>query len=431
MCKTIDSLTKKAYIYGMKYFPDVQPEIDTVRIYFTIWTKCNLWAFLMEKFQNRIATFQRCSDGSVDTKWEVLRADQKKSWYGKMQVFITYMRFGLSNGYPVLAVEYSVAKWYNVSNAFNCGRLFNSEEILNPIFSQLAKIDFFDYCSLGVSEMIDFMRNHFICRRLDISYNFKCTEDVNQIMRILATCRLNNGNARFNCSVDGQFETVSFGGTCGSSYKAMFYDKFKEQKKFFSLSDYDNSLACLNDRRDFWKRYGHLMKDLVRFECQFKSKFFRYHIENYDSIRDEMQMDKIIFFSRDYWKKILTQFDESMGCVNSRSDEMVDLFSQAIANLESIRLSGGMSQTVYNNLSGIIRDVYSNGLDFVKSRYSQQSFSRYYLQIKRLTGLDLKRECVERLPIMRIMAKSYRSIILSKDNIFQTSHVIRPYCEVV
>lgn len=223
-----------------------------------------------------------------------------------------------------------------------------------------------------------------VIRRLDMSYNFKVNAEVNEVMRALATCRINNLDSRLNCGVNGNFETVSFGGTGGSSYKVMFYDKYAEQKHFSNLMDYDNSSELLEERHLFYKRNLEKLRDVIRFEVQYKSKFFRYHISDYSKKgkRTVEQMENIIMFSKDYWRKILLQFDEGLKCSNSDIDKEIDIYSKALFKLECLRNNGGISATVYNNLSSIIHDSFSKGLLFVRSRYSKQSFSRYYLMIK-------------------------------------------------
>jgi len=388
----------------MEFFDEVTPEIDTIRLYFYCERFIDLKKFFSKEFQKAIYTVQRSESGKYVPGWEKLRADQRKSWFGKMQIFEKELnQFHLRES--VLCVEFSVAKWFNISNGFNIGRIVLPGQILCIVYEQLLRLNFFAYSNRPIIPTMKLLNRCVEVRRLDMSYNFKVNQEVNEVMRSLATCRLNNMDSRLNTGVYGNFETVSFGGTGGSSYKAMFYDKYAEQKHFSNLVDYDNSCELLEEKHFFFKRNLEKLRNVIRFEVQYKTKFFRYHIEDYGKgfKRTVDNMENIIMFSKEYWRKILLQFDEGLKCSNSDIDKEIDIYSKALFKLECLRNAGGISATVYNNLSSIIHDSFSKGLLFVRSRYSQQSFSRYYLMIKKLTGLDIKRDCVDRLPIMRVM----------------------------
>ena len=61
----------------------------------------------------------------------------------------------------------------------------------------------------------------------------------------------------------------------------MFYDKFKEQKRLYSMRDMSNTQEEFENRKKFFKDHLELYKNVVRFEIQYNSKFFGYYEKNY------------------------------------------------------------------------------------------------------------------------------------------------------
>ena len=131
-------------------------------------------------------------------------------------------------------------------------------------------------------------------------------------------CRLNNksGNPIVK---DFNTETINFGGTRGSLYKAMFYDKEEEQKRYFSLIGVDNTLDTQENKRIFYSKYKDLFKNVLRFEVQYHSKFFVCHFgKDYKDKKDMNMFNKIIDLCQINYGDILRKFDEQLGMINVR-----------------------------------------------------------------------------------------------------------------
>lgn len=422
----------------MKYFCEVHPEFDTVRVLFpgTIGADdfINVRAFFDYEFKSEVASYQRMSndDGSdmldadgnpiYSLVWEKKRLDMKCSYWCKMQIIE-----GCLDGLSCIAVEFSVAKWYNKTNGINCGYPLDYMRIISPAVLMLKDLNLLKYSVFdNWGSLCRYLLDNVVLRRLDLSYNFKCS-DVSTGMRMLATCRLNNrdsddfqgklnleeladkkGNINIKdlglfAETIGNSETVSFGGGRGSRYKAMFYDKFKEQKRLYSLRDMSNTQEEFEHRKRFFKRNLDKFKNVVRFEMQYNSKFFAYYQKDYKINRGVEMLDNIITICESHWIKTLRQFDKQLGATNIQSEETYSLANQAICKLESLRDSGSISFTVCANLSAFIYECSKKNWHTVWADIGKNKFCQKYNKVKNLTGYDVKRECVRELPIMRIM----------------------------
>ena len=85
----------------------------------------------------------------------------------------------------------------------------------------------------------------------------------------------------------------------------MFYDKAEEQKNYFSKMDFHYREQKLN----WYKEHKHLFENVLRFEMQFKGKFFKNRKLN---IMGKSGFDKIIPLGVEEWRKTLTQFNNIM-----------------------------------------------------------------------------------------------------------------------
>lgn len=422
----------------MKYFCDVQPEFDTVRVIFPSWANSNEYldvvSFFAYEFKSEVASYQRMSnaDGSdaldadgqpiYNLVWEKKRLDMKCSYWCKMQIVQ-----GDYKGTACIVVEFSVAKWYNKTNGINCGYPLDYMRIVSPAILMLKDLNLLKYSVFDSwGSLCRFLLDNVILRRLDLSYNFKVS-NVNTAMRMLATCRLNNhDSANFQGKVNieeladkkgninihdlgefaqtiGNSETVSFGGGRGCRYKAMFYDKFKEQKRLYSMRDMSNTQEEFENRKRFFKANLEKYKNVVRFEVQYNSKMFNAYDEEYQNKRGVEMLDNLITLCETHWIKTLRQFDKQLGASNVQSEETYSLANQAISKLESLRDCGGISFTVCANLSAFIYECSKQNWHNVWAALGRNKFCQRYNKVKNLTGYDVKRECVRELPIMRIM----------------------------
>lgn len=226
---------------------DTSPELDTIRIFWACEKVLDIKAFFEHKATDFFKSYQRTNypnmsidatntDDEITEKWEKYRIDMRSSWWGKMMLSQGAIKFGKGNATEEYGIffEYSFAKWLNISNGFNNGVSVVESKFLDPILDVLDKFNVLNYSSFeSFEELKNHFKKHFLLRRLDVSLNFKTPGDypVCEYMKMLSICRLNNGNSNIKPGDTGDFETLCWGVTRGSSYKVMFYDKEKEQKK--------------------------------------------------------------------------------------------------------------------------------------------------------------------------------------------------------
>lgn len=448
---------------NLHFFKLPFPEVDTIRVAIPAGPSLDVEKFISKEFSKSIASFQKMIDDNGNTvldtfgnevifpTWTKERLDGRNSWYGKMQIYKGKIGSDFDKSAPIaLIVEYSVAKWHNVSNGVNRGVRPSYDDCINPILDMLNRCNVMKYTVWTRFDLFcNWVKENFVLRRLDLSYNFKVA-NVPLVMRKLATCRLNNVDAdakpaelnldkvedtfkalkkhRFKMEIDdferrlsdlkdemadtaGKFETVSFGGGRGSMYKAMFYDKQAEQKKYYSnianaaINPY-NKITDLASRKEFYKKNEHFFKKIVRFEVQYNSKFFIEKVGDSYKKRNGVKMfENLIYICENHWAQTLKKFDEQLGVnVNDHLDRYENL-ERIFNHLDTLAEVGTISRTVANNLCGFIRDCwkFDGGWKGVRAHIGQQNFSAKYLKLKKLTGFDVKRECLRDLPIMRSM----------------------------
>lgn len=399
-------------------FPKASPEVDTVRIWFYVEKWVDLEKFFRNECKSCIASFQveidengevvkdREGKNVFNLTWEKLRADMMCSWWCKMQITVAtsctkkpvYKTWDYCR---VIQVEYSVAKWHNVTNGINRGVSPSRMDILKPVFHVLASMHIDVYTHSEETWQTVLLR-HMQLRRLDLSYNFK-TDNVQRLMAEISCLRLNNkkGDAIVK---DFQTGTVNFGGSRGSLYKAMFYDKAQEQKDFFSRCGIDNSIEQEEHKKVFYQKHKQFFENEIRFEVQYHSKYFLTHLKHeYKYKKDGATMNKIIDLCKWNYGELLRRFDEQLGMKNIRPESEYTIYSDCIDKLESLRDNGGLSNLQCANLKMFVEDCFKKSWEVVRKSMSQQTFSVKYCKVKKLTKFDLKVICVTRLPIMRIM----------------------------
>lgn len=400
-------------------FPKVIPEVDTIRLWFYIEGQFDLEGFFRNECKSCIAAFQVDLDVNGEVKrdengqpcfncsWEKFRADMRCSWWCKMQITVAT---SCSKSYwgkdyqRVLQIEYSVAKWHNVSNGVNRGVAPSRIDILKPVFEALNELHISHYYmhSNVLKTWQYVLLNSCQIRRLDLSYNF-ITEDVQRLISELSICRLNNKEGK-PINKDSQTGTVNFGGSRGSLYKAMFYNKEEEQKHFFSQTGIDNSTEQEQNKKVFYKKNKDLFKNVLRFEVQYHSKYFLQHFKAIYRYKKNMDtFNKILNLCRSNYGELLRKFDEQLQQSNIRPESEYSVYEDCMNKLEDLRSFGGLSDSQCANLKLFVEDCFKLGWKRVRARMSQQTFSVKYCKIKKLTSLDLKCICITQLPIMRIM----------------------------
>ena len=396
-------------------FPKVVPEVDTIRFYFTLWNYMDLDLFFSQECKKGVVMLQRevGPDGQYifdengkpifTTIWEKYRADNAPSWFQKMQITMEHLKSG-DVGRPVLSVEYSVAKWYNITNGVNRGVKPSKLDCLRPIWDALKDMNILSYTRYDEKKFLQIFLSHCQVRRLDLSYNFKCNQPVERILLELQICRLNNkvGNAIEKNAVNG---TVSWGGGRGSLYKAMFYDKQKEQKEFFSKFN-DNTLETQRNKLKFYHDNKEKFENVLRFEVQYRSKFFLQHLgANYKDVHTMETFDKILDLCQFNWQKLLRNFDEQCGLVNVRPESQYSMYEDCMKSLDFAFAMGYISSAKKYNLKGFVEECFKNGWLSMWRYYGKSNFARKYCDIKKYCHFDIKANCLEQLPIMRIMER--------------------------
>lgn len=450
--------------FTYNYFKMVYPEVDTIRFAIPGGSLFDVDRFVQREFSKRIANFQKMLDENgrpildengrdvIFPTWTKERLDGKNSWYGKMQVYQGKIGSDFDKNAPVaLIIEYSVAKWRNVTNGVNRGVRADFNDCFDPIFEILIEKNALKYTPFRTAKSFKkWIELNIVVRRLDLSYNFM-VNNVTATMRRLATCRLNNMEAKkpgkgeldvnsvenefkklkkakdvsaeqFESQLQelrgkladaaGKFETVSFGGGRGSNYKAMFYDKEAEQKKYYSnfanaCVDPYSKQSDLANRKDFYKKYKRFFEKIVRFEIQYSSKFFIEKVgKDYKHEKGRKMFENLVYICENHWARILKKFDEQMGVnVNEHLDRYEQL-ENVMNRIDTMAEIGTISRTVAANMKDFITHCWKfpGGWKGYCKHIGQQNFSSKYVQLKKLCDYDIKRESLRELPLMRNMS---------------------------
>lgn len=448
---------------NLHFFKLPFPEVDTIRFAIPSGSMFNVDKFIQCEFSKRIANFQKMVDDNgrpildnngkeiIFPTWTKERLDGRNSWYGKMQVYQGKIGSDFDKNAPIaLIVEYSVAKWHNVTNGVNRGVRASFDDCFDPVFEVLESKNAIKYTPFRKMQTFKtWIKNNFVLRRLDLSYNFKVPH-VNVVMRKLATCRLNNVDAdakkgtlnldevqdaftavkkhRYKMQIEefedrlndlkakladaaAKYETVSFGGGRGSMYKAMFYDKDAEQKKYYSnfanaCVDPYTKTSDLANRKEFYRKNKHFFEKIVRFEVQYNSKFFIEKVGNsYKREKGLKMFENLVYICENHWAQTLKKFDEQLGVNVEEHLDRYESLEKVMNHLDTLAEVGTITKTVANNLKGFIQDCWKfpGGWEGVRNHIGKSLFSHKYTQLKKLTNFDVKRECLRDLPIMRNM----------------------------
>lgn len=402
----------------MEHFESVIPEIDTIRVFWFCHKKVDIGSFMNHNATDVILSVQRVNLPTIQletyaplhftSKWEKQRLDMRNSWWGKMQIGQGVVKYGKGQETQEYGIyfEYSIAKWHTISNGLNRGCNCFHCDYLSPIIDTLKRLQIQNYLKDKTLDFEYHLRNHYQIRRLDLSFNFKTNGQYSNsdFIKILSTCRINNHQTSFYpAEVRGKYEGITWGGGRGSSYKIMFYDKELEQKQNFSKRGIDNTEEIYHLKREYYKSIAEDLKDTIRFEIQFKSKFFLDNFKvDYKYRRNEQMAEKIITFCQNKWQDKLQEIDSQLGTLNVIETCGVNPYIVAQNKLEEYRRNGVLSNSVVNNMLFFMQQCKDIGWKNVYRLYSKQSFSQKYCQLKKLANYDVKRDCVEELPIIYI-----------------------------
>lgn len=407
----------------------VSPELDTVRVYFACSNFVNLNEFIPFNAKKSIKTVVRDTEGHVAYRKEFHKPEMRCSWYGKMQVSQEVRHWGKNGkqGTQVLCFEYSVAKWYNYTSGINCGMAPTAELLLMPCVQAMKamRIELFSSASF------DWIVREFVTtaeiRRFDLSINFQVPEGYtpSEYVNILEHCMLNRSYA-----VREGDGSISFG-TAKSPYRAIFYDKEKEQKHYYNQKDAD-SLMYFEDengtvqhidvnakKKEFYDLNKDLFHNKLRFEIQFRTKFMQER--NLETMGME-NIDNVLKIGAIYWREALDQFDEQLGRKNFDTQEANCVLADVLESLDRLRDEGKVSRTVYANKQIFILDCFrkDGGWKQVRDEMGSNLFSQNRKWVKENLNYDVK--VLNTVPIMRIMP----TILLSREGKMVRDFVLQP-----
>lgn len=405
----------------------LSPELDTVRVYFACSNFVNLDEFIPYNAKKSVRTCVRDTDGRVAYHKEFFKAEMRCSWYGKMQVSSEIRHYGKNgkHGVRVLSFEYSVAKWYNFTSGLNSGMIPTADLILMPCIQAMKAMRIEIFSTISFDKIVrEFCKSAEI-RRFDLSINFQVPGGYTptDYIHILSRCMLNRSNA----TIEGD-GSISFG-TAKSPYRAIFYDKEKEQKHYYLTQDKDHLMYYVDefgttqsiDLDAQKKKFYDLNKDYfynkLRFEIQFRTKFMQ---ENNLETMGMENIDNVLRVGALYWREALDQFDEQLGRSNFDTQKSNDVLSNVLQDLDERKERGLCSRTVHANKSVFILDCFRKGWKAVAKEMGSDLFSRNRKWVKENLNYDVK--VLNVLPIMRIMP----TILLSREGKMVRDFVLQP-----
>ena len=178
-------LESEKYIKPFGDIDSLQPELDTIRFYIPA-EIIDLSSFIPDTCEKMFYSYEWNNDTNEwDISWQKFRNDQRNSWWGTMQITresLPHYFFSWNEGKRVvsgfdefLSVEYSVAKWYNVSNGINNYQANTWEHVIFPVISCLKKMYVENYLKDGndFRDLVKWIYEKAILRRFDLSKNFK------------------------------------------------------------------------------------------------------------------------------------------------------------------------------------------------------------------------------------------------------------------
>lgn len=407
----------------------LSPELDTVRVYFACSNFVNLDEFIPFNAKKAIKTVVRDTDGNVAYRKEFYKPEMRCSWYGKMQVSSQVRHWGKNgaHGTRVLCFEYSVAKWYNFTSGINSGMTPSAELILMPCVQAMKAMRIEVFSSVSFDWIVRQFVSTAEIRRFDLSINFQVPEGYTptEYVNILERCMLNRSYA-----VREGDGSISFG-TAKSPYRAIFYDKEKEQKHYYNQKDADSLMYYEDEsgtkqhidvnaqKKEFYNLNKDLFHNKLRFEIQFRTKFMQER--NLETMGME-NIDNVLKIGSMYWREALDQFDEQLGRKNFDTQEANCVLADVLESLDRMRDDGKISDTIFANRQIFILDCFrkQGGWKEVRESLGKEKFYAMRKWVKENLNYDVK--VLNTLPIMRIMP----TILLSREGKMVRDFVLQP-----
>lgn len=410
----------------------LSPELDTVRVYWDCSSSVDIDEFIPSNASRSFRSVQRDPWGCIHNDMQFFRVDFMYSSWGTMLVSKENRKWGKNacHSRPVLCFEFSVAKWWNYASAVNSGMLPSSELILVPICDALKNLHIENFSKMSLDWLLKDLLDNAEIRRIDLSLNFRCPGEYTptDYVQLMKHLRVNQQECVEHA--DGSISWASE----KSPYRVICYDKEKEAKNYYTgnsvkgkkyvyyldektgetYSDKEVLWGRVEDwwklglkrmeyderkvKKDFYEKNKEYFKGNLRFEVQFRTKFFQEH--NLMTMgRDSI--DKCIRIAKFYWVEVLDQIDEQLNRANmtySDKEPVADLLAKVQDDIKS----GILSNTKGNNITGFIMQCYEDWRG-VRERLGRNLFSMRRREVMKLYNYDVKIE--SQLPIMRIMSQ--------------------------
>lgn len=427
--------------FSFSVFPAyVLPELDTVRVYWLCNGVFDVLRFFFEHVKKEedvtnglgkissVMSVQKCGDKYV-TVWEADRIEMHQSWWCKMSVtrqFYKVNKWKNKVGIPCLCFEFSVAKWYGISNGFNRNVPASYHDIISPIMDVILHSSICKYILFPRSLKTSFegylrhlLDTQCVLRRMDLSYNFKIQntkkQSVSDYIDFLSSCRLTTHSAvdfkaRYGedfGNIVGNKETVEWGSK-NSCYHVKFYDKYIEQCRRFSEC-LDNDANITKTKREWWKAHKEQQKNTLRFEVEFSRIFFRVN-----HLPEVGHMDKIIDLSVLQWREILHQFDVALNRRNFQAKEGVKPLDLTLGDLEFMLRGDLISTQKQAFIQSFLVNCYRKGWRNVYDSMSRQNFYNYSKFCRDRLNFDVKQGTPDRSPIRGIIVNQVSDSAQSK-----------------
>lgn len=367
----------------------VSPELDTIRLYIPA-AIVDLNRFIPDTSEKMFYSYEWNNDTNEwAMTWEKYRNDQKNSWWGTMQItreflpLYTYDKVMekkvVCGKLDYIGVEYSVAKWYNVTNGVNNYQSNTWQHVIFPVLSAFKKMYVENYLKWGnFNDFCKWVYEKAILRRFDLSFNFKVVgASVPECIGLLS-------RIPFRRQTGKPYEKENMVNTCkwGNAHtdlNVMFYHKAEEQKNYFSKMDFHYR----EQKLDWYKKHKHLFENVLRFEMQFKGKFFKNRKLN---IMGKSGFDKIIPLGVEEWRKTLTQFNNIMCGGNFKPSEEITALERVCALIDTLPVS----RTVKCSRQRFICDCVKFGWKEVKSQLGRNSFCQLRKWCRDFANYDVK-----------------------------------------
>lgn len=386
------------------------PEADTCRIYFDCGSIIDLCSFFENRSSKGVCSVERTlwrdEEGKIQERitneWRKDRCDMHYSSWGTMLITLEDLMMGKGKNRTVrkvLCFEYSVAKYYGMSNGLNTGLEPTAELILHPCLKAMDCIGIMDFAyskTLTFKTLMQWFFDTAELRRLDLSLNFKVPDGYSprEYIDVLRMCTLNQQKA-----TPYEQGSISFG--CENSpYRCIFYDKTTEQKKYFNKKDASNTPEAYEDKKTFYNNNVAKLHNILRYEIQFGTKFFK---ERGIMTQNSENIDNCIRLATLTWRYVLNHFNEQLGRGNFIPNEDGSSIDYVLGRFEDLKNQGVFTDRQYYGMSAFMVDCFKHSCAEVRKKMSQQSFSYKYNWVKKNLNYDLKMDYAEALPIMRIM----------------------------